>query len=131
MIVLGVGVEVPSEDRAVESRRHQQAVLLTVFYVLHPVRVSSEGSDFGLEISGVVQSDRRVIGAACKKPIVEKPVALIERLVYFEKKVSTTLQTFRVRLATKLQILVTKRVRRRSVKLRCMCIPLQQTDCVD
>lgn len=83
MIVLGVRVEVPSEDRSIESRRHQQAVLLTVFNVLHPIRVSSEGSYFGLEISGVVQSHCRVVRAAGEEPIVEKPVAAIERLADF------------------------------------------------
>lgn len=61
VIVLGVRIEVPGEDRPVETRRHQQAVLLTVFYVLHPVGMSSERSDFGLEIPGVVQSDGRVV----------------------------------------------------------------------
>lgn len=97
VIVLGVGVEVPSEDRSVESRRHQQAVLLTVFNVLHPVGVSSEGSDFGLEISGVVQSHCRVIRAAGEEPIVEKPVALIERLADYSCSISSKmLQTFHV-----------------------------------
>lgn len=80
MIVLGVGVEIPCEDRPIEARRHQQAVLLTVFYVLHPVGVSSERSDFGLEIPGVVQSYGRVVRTASKEPIVEKPIAMIDRL---------------------------------------------------
>lgn len=80
VVVLGVGVEVPCEDRPVEPRRHQEAVLLTVFYVLHPVGVSSERSDFGLEISCIIQSYGRVVRAASEEPIVEKPVPLMKRL---------------------------------------------------
>lgn len=81
MIILSVGVKVPCENRSVKAGRHQEAIFLTVFYVLHPVGVSSERSDFGLEIPCIIQSYGRVVRAASEEPIVEKPVPLIKRLL--------------------------------------------------
>lgn len=67
-----VRIEVPRIDWPVEPWSDKQTITFAVLDVLYPIRVAAQCSDLRLEISSIVNSDGWVIGAGCKKPIVEK-----------------------------------------------------------
>lgn len=78
--LLGVAVDVPGENRPVETGRHQQAVFLAVLDVLHPIGVTLEAADFRFEISGIPQGNGAVVRAGGEHAIVEEPETRTEQM---------------------------------------------------
>ena len=69
-------VDVPGEDGAVKAAGDEEALPCVVLYVLHPVGVTPQGSDFVLQVPHVPQHHAGVVRAGGEGPAVQEPDAV-------------------------------------------------------